>query len=58
MNYFELFALVFMSTIVVSQAQYLKEQLEVLHQRPLNMDRLSFLINNKDEKLCSLKYVQ
>jgi len=35
----------------------LKEQLEVL-QLLLSMDRLSFLINNKDEKLCSHKYVQ
>jgi len=35
----------------------LKEQLEVL-QPLLGMDRVSFFINNKDEKLCSRKYVQ
>jgi len=57
MNDFELFELVLMSTIAVSQAQYLKEQLEVLLFL-FSMDRLSFLINNKDEQLCSHKNVQ
>ena len=58
MNYFELCALFLMSAIAVSQAQYLKEQIIVLHQLLSRMDRLSFLINNKDEKRCSHKYVQ
>jgi len=57
MNDFELFELILMSTIAVSQAQYLKEQLEVLLFL-FSMDRLSFLINNKDEQLCSHKNVQ
>jgi len=57
MNDFELFELVLMSTIAVSQAQYLKEQLEVLLFL-FSMDRLSVLINNKDEQLCSHKNVQ
>jgi len=57
MNDFELFELILMSTIAVSQAQYLKEQLEVLLFL-FSMDRLSVLINNKDEQLCSHKNVQ
>ena len=41
----------------VRWAQYLKEQLEILHQLLLSMDNLLFLINDKGEKLCSRKYV-
>jgi len=58
MNYFQLFVLDLMSTIAVSYVQYLKEQLEVLHQLLLSKDHLPFSINNEDEKLCSHKYVQ
>jgi len=54
--HFELLALDSMSTIAVRYAQYLKEQLKVLHQILLHMDRLSFLIN-KEDKVCSHKYV-
>jgi len=57
MNYFELFVLVLISTMGVRWAQYLKEQLEILHQLLLSMDNLLFLINDKGEKLCSRKYV-
>jgi len=44
-----------MSTIALRWVQYLKEHLDILHQLLLSMDRLSFLINNKDEKFCSHK---
>ena len=57
MNYFELLVLVLISTMGVRWAQYLKEQLEILHQLLLSMDNLLFLINDKGEKLCSRKYV-
>jgi len=39
-----------MSTIAVRYVQSLKEQLEILHQLLLSIDRLSFFINNQDEK--------
>jgi len=51
-----IFPLVLMSTIAVRYVQYMKEQLIVLHQLLLSVDCLSFLINNKDEKLCSHKH--
>jgi len=55
MIYFELFTLGSIRTIAVHYALYLKEQLNVLHQLLSSMARLSYLINNKDEKLGSHK---
>jgi len=55
-GYFEVFALVLMRTIAVRYARSLKEHLEIL-QLCLSIDHSSFLINNKDEKLCSHKNV-
>jgi len=57
MIYFEIFALVLRSTIAVRYGQYLKERLDVLYHFLPSMDLLSFLLNNKDEKLCSHKDV-
>ena len=42
-----------MSTITLYLAQYLKKQLEVRRQHFFMQNRLSFLISNKKEKLCS-----
>ena len=51
-----IFVLVLISTIPLYLAQYLKEQLEFPRQHFFMQDRLSFLVSNKDEKLCSHIY--